>query len=128
MTQTWEGGCLCGGVRFQASGPPKWTMWCHCHSCRKHSGAPVSAFASFDDLEVAVTKGEITKFASSPGVLRGFCSRCGSTLTCENHRAPGELHFHIGAFDEPEKLAPRGGFFTEERLSWVHVAETGKPR
>jgi hypothetical protein len=22
----------------------KWVAWCHCQSCRKHSGAPVSVF------------------------------------------------------------------------------------
>jgi hypothetical protein len=39
-----EGGCLCGAVRFVATGQPKGVAWCHCESCRKHSGAPVSVF------------------------------------------------------------------------------------
>jgi hypothetical protein len=119
MNESWEGGCLCGRVRFRASGAPKWTIWCHCQSCRKHSGAPVSAFAAFDETVVEVTKGEITKFASSPGVLRGFCSTCGSTLTCQGERSPDELHFHIGAFDRPERLAPVAEVYSEERLPWV---------
>lgn len=124
MSQTWDGGCLCGGVRFRASGAPKWKLWCHCQSCRKHSGAPVAAFAAFDETEVEMTKGQITKFASSPGVLRGFCATCGSTLTCQGDRTPGELHFHVGAFDHPEDLAPTAAFYSEERLPWVHL---GKP-
>lgn len=126
MTNSAEGGCLCGAVRFRASGDPKWTLWCHCQSCRKHSGAPVSAFVSFDVGKVETTAGEITKFASSPGVLRGFCARCGSTLTCENEKMPGEAHFHLGAFDRPEDFVPTGAFFKEERLAWLHV-ETVKP-
>jgi len=32
-------------------------------------------------------KGEITKFNSSPGRWRGFCAKCGSTLTCEGERS-----------------------------------------
>lgn len=127
MSQSWDGGCLCGAVRFRASGPPRWKIWCHCQSCRKHSGAPASAFAAFDQARVEVTKGEITKFASSPGMLRGFCSTCGSTLTCQGGRAsPDELHFHIGAFDEPEKLPPTGEYFVEERLPWFRLADVGK--
>ncbi|WP_312162967.1 GFA family protein [Phenylobacterium sp.] len=119
MSEVWEGGCLCQAVRFRASGAPKWTIWCHCQSCRKHSGAPVSAFAAFDAASVEVVRGEITRFASSPGVLRGFCATCGSTLTCEGDRSLGELHIHIGAFDEPERLAPIAEVFPEERLPWV---------
>ena len=124
MDEVWDGGCLCGGVRFRASGKPKWTIWCHCQSCRRHSGAPAAAFASFAAGDVAVTEGEITKFRSSPGTIRGFCARCGSTLTCEGDRAPGELHIHIGAFDRAAELAPIAEVFAEERLPWVatHLA------
>jgi hypothetical protein len=41
--------------------------WCHCQSCRKHSGAPVSVFAAFKRAAYVVTRGEIIKFNSSPG-------------------------------------------------------------
>ena len=119
MTEIWEGRCLCGAVKFRASGRPKWTIWCHCQSCRRHCGAPAAAFASFSVDNVAMIQGEITKFQSSPGTRRGFCSRCGSTLTCESTMAPGETHFHIGAFDRAADLAPTSDYFAEERLPWV---------
>ena len=121
MNDTWEGRCLCGTVRFRALGRPKWTIWCHCQSCRKHSGAPASAFASFDVANVEMIEGAITKFQSSPGTIRGFCARCGSTLTCEGERSPGELHFHVGAFDKAAELAPIAEVFPEERLPWVNL-------
>ena len=69
-----------------------------------------------------VTKGEITKFSSSPGRLRGFCARCGSTLTCEGESSP-EMHFHIGAFDEAARFEPTRHIFPEERLPWLHLSE-----
>ena len=118
-----EGGCLCGAVRFVATGQPKGVYWCHCQSCRRHSGAPVSVFVAFDHSAYRVTKGEITKFDSTPGrTRRGFCSRCGSTLTCESLRLATEAHFHIGAFDQPERLAPSSRHvFAEERLPWLHL-------
>ena len=106
MSDTFKGGCLCGSVRFQATGTPRGVFWCHCQSCRRHSGAPVSVFVGFELQAYAVTKGEITKFKSSPGVQRGFCARCGSTLTCENERFPTEAHYHVGAFDRAAELKP----------------------
>jgi hypothetical protein len=64
-----------------------------------------------------VTEGEITKFNSSPGRLRGFCVRCGSTMTCEGEGLP-EIQFHIGTFtyEDASRLRPTKQFFPEERL------------
>jgi hypothetical protein len=121
MDEQFEGGCLCGAVRFTATGPPKWVAWCHCQSCRKHSGDPVSVFAAYERTAYVVTKGEITKFNSSPRTQRGFCAKCGSTLTCESERLPTETHFHVGAFDRPGRLQPARHIFPEERLPWLHL-------
>jgi hypothetical protein len=99
MADQFEGGCLRGAVRFVASGQPESVAWCHCQSCRRHCGAPVSVFVAFRHECYVVTKGEITRFSSSPGRLRGLCAGCGSTLTCEGERPPLETHFHVGAFD-----------------------------
>lgn len=122
MQDTYEGRCLCGDVRFRAEGPPKWVLWCHCDSCRRHSGAPASVFVSFTDKAVSVTAGAIAKYASSPGVERGFCPRCGSTLTCSNARLQDETHFHVGAFERAAELEPKGAFYEDERLPWFRVA------
>jgi len=119
MTETWEGGCLCGDVRYRARGAPKWVAWCHCESCRRHSGAAAAAFAAFDEPDLETTRGAITRFASSPGMQRGFCARCGSTLTCQGGQRPGEVHLHVGSLDHPERLPPpTAQFFPEERLPW----------
>ncbi len=128
-TEQFEGGCLCGAVRFIAAGKPKGVYWCHCQSCRRHSGAPVSVFVAFDSETYSVTKGEITKFDSTPGrTRRGFCARCGSTLTCESLAGPTgpgptETHFHVGAFDQAARLQPRRQYFQEERLPWFQIED-----
>ena len=70
-----------------------------------------------------VTEGEITKFNSSPGMRRGFCAKCGSTLTCESDRLPAETHFHVGAFDEAARPQRTRHIFPEERLPWLHVGD-----
>ena len=118
-----EGGCLCGAVRFRLLGPPFEIDYCHCHSCRKHSGAPVSAFADCKRHLVEFTKGTPKLFESSPGVRRGFCAECGSTLTYESDALPDEIHIHIGALDRPEDFPPHGrATFSAERLPWFRIA------
>jgi hypothetical protein len=119
-----SGGCLCGAVRFETRGAAKWTGYCHCHSCRKQTGAPVSAYAGFERDRVRFTKGTMAMYASSAGVKRGFCATCGSTLTYEGERWPSEVHFHVGAFDLPQDFAPTGHASAEERVVWLHISET----
>ena len=66
----------------------------------------MSAFADCKGGVVEFTKGALTLYKSSPGVRRGFCARCGSTLTYETDALPGEVHVHIGALDRPEDFPP----------------------
>jgi hypothetical protein len=122
MRETIEGGCLCGAVHFVATGAPKYVFWCHCQSCRRHTGAPVSAYVVFEHSAYTVTKGEITKFDSSPHTTRGFCRTCGSTLMCEGKSRPTEAHFHVGSFDHAEQFSPTKHVFREEQLPWLHLA------
>jgi hypothetical protein len=110
MSEQIEGGCLCDAVRFVATGQPKSVAGCHCQSCRKHSGAPVSVFVAFDRTAYTVTKGEITKFNSSPGRWRGFCAKCGSTLTYEGEPLPTETHFYFGVLIRPRAFNRRGTY------------------
>ena len=116
-----NGGCMCGAVKFQVHGTPKWVGYCHCGSCRKHTGAPISAYAGYERDHVRYLTPMPRYFASSPGVKRGYCGECGATLSYEGERWPTEIHFHVGAFERPEDFPPTGHAFKEERLPWLHV-------
>ena len=98
--------------------------WCHCQSCRKHSGAPVSVFVAFRRDAFAVTKGEITKFNSSPGRWRGFCAAVGPRLTCE-----GEPQLARGAFsyrlDRPGRAVCADQAYFPGRTPAVAALERG---
>ena len=117
------GGCLCGAVRYRARGEPKWVAYCHCESCRRATGAPVTAYAGFERENVEWQAGEPASFASSEGVRRGFCARCGTPLTYEGARWPTEVHLHLGTLDHPELVRPTGQAFAEERLPWLHLTD-----
>lgn len=116
-----EGGCLCGSVRYRVAGEPLWAAFCHCASCRRATGAPVSAYAGFQTDQLSWTRGR-PKFAStSHGVRRGFCADCGSHLTYEGARWPGEIHVHLGTLDQPERIEPTGHAFASERPPWLKL-------
>ena len=118
-----DGGCLCGAVRYRASGAPAWVTHCHCESCRRATGGAVTTWAGFAAKDFAVVRGTITRFASSPGVLRGFCGACGSPLSFEGGLFPDEVFLTIGSLDEPNALPPTSHAFSAERIAWLHVDE-----
>ena len=118
-----EGGCHCGEVRYRGVGKPIWVAFCHCESCRRSVGAPVTAYAGFAKEAFALTRGELVRYVSSPGVERGFCGRCGSSLTFYSERWADELHIHLATLDDPEALRPTRQAFAEEHLSWVKLTQ-----
>ena len=53
-----EGGCLCGGVRFEVVPPFIRANHCHCSRCRKHSGTAVCTLARVLRQQFNLTRGE----------------------------------------------------------------------
>ena len=52
------GGCLCGAIRYKATGTPGLTAICHCHMCQRATGGPFMALLFMPSDTVKVTKGE----------------------------------------------------------------------
>ncbi|MEI2806100.1 GFA family protein [Albidovulum sp.] len=74
------GGCLCGGVRFQADPPLREIVACHCGQCRRWSGHVWAATSVPLDRFRLTAEATLRWFASSAAARRGFCTRCGSSL------------------------------------------------
>lgn len=121
MTDVQTGRCLCGKVRFEAHGRRLWVAHCHCNSCRRSTGAPVTTFVGFATDQVRYTRGERKFHESSPGVLRGFCAECGTPMTYESDRSPGEVHLYISTLDEPGAYPAQLHVFYAERIPWVEL-------
>ena len=56
---------------------------------------------------VRMTGDPLRYFASSPGVRRGYCMACGSSLSYQSEPWPNDIHLMLDAFDEPEGLCPQ---------------------
>ncbi|MCB1480372.1 MAG: GFA family protein [Rhodobiaceae bacterium] len=113
------GGCMCGEVRYQGIGAPLHIGYCHCRSCRHHGGAAVAGMLVFKPENVRFTNGQISTYESSSGIRRGFCRRCGTSLTWEGH---GLISIHIGTLDDPDSFPPTLHWRYEERASWFEDA------
>src|SRR4051812_25752328 len=99
------GHCLCRAMEFAYDGEPKWTLNCHCESCRRATSSPMATWISVPLSSFRFTGGRPNYYASSQGVRRGFCAKCGSPLTYENERIPGEIHILAVALSDAGKVA-----------------------
>ena len=97
-----NGHCRCGAVRFRVAAAPTLTEFCHCESCRRSAGAPLMAWAGIRRDAFAITEGEPVGHESTPGVVRTFCGRCGTSLTLADQRFAEEVYVAIAAFDDPD--------------------------
>lgn len=104
------GGCLCGAVRFEASGAPFRVGLCHCLDCRKHHGALFHASAVFPEAAVSTT-GETRSFQG-----RHFCPRCGSSVFS---KSGDEIEIHLGALDVIDRFRPTYELWTIRREAWL---------
>ena len=116
------GHCLCGQVRFEARGEPRWVSYCHCASCRRHAGSPITCFVNFQRDQVSF-EAEPATYASSPGVTRSHCARCGTPIAYETTRRPGEIDLYLNAFDDPAAFQPQGHAFFEEHIPWFDTRD-----
>ena len=78
------GGCLCGAIRYEATGEPIFSTHCHCRDCQRASGSAYVATARLPAAGFRITKGSPKRFVgkadSGNEVTRVFCGDCGSPL------------------------------------------------
>ena len=124
-----NGGCLCGDVRYSATGEPKVTSTCHCTHCQKQSG---SAFVEV----VAVPNETFTlhgtthsfTYAGDSGRKKtgNFCPRCSSMLTIEAEGFPGMTLIMGGTLDYTSWLKPTIQLFCDSAQPWVAISRDTK--
>jgi hypothetical protein len=119
----YAGGCLCGAVRYEARGPARYPCFCHCHSCRRAVGAPLVPWATFARAQLRITRGALTEYRSSPGVVRGFCSGCGTSLTFLNETRAAEIDITLASLDQPAAIAPAAHVWVQDKLPWLVIGD-----
>ena len=130
--QTVGGRCLCGAVQIEVTGPSLWRAICYCESCCRAVGAPAVAWVCFGKSQLSVVSGALARYESSPGVLRGFCQNCGTSLTYERqpregvsglNARPDEIFVTTLALDDPTAYPPEEHIRYGERVEWFQVAD-----
>ena len=116
------GGCMCGAIRYEATGPLMFVVLCHCRMCQQWTGSAMLGSATFPKGSVNFVKGTPKIHQSSAVCDRGFCGECGSSLFTQY--AAGSVFdsvkfVSIGTLDDPERAHPNVHYGAEAELSWM---------
>ena len=121
---SYAGGCLCGAVRYAASGEPIVSGLCYCRDCRRASGSAFIPFMLFDAAAIHFS-GETVQFRSPAlrggEATRNSCPKCGGLVFGGVVGVDEDHTIYAGTLDEPSRFAPVVAIFTRDRPEWVTV-------
>jgi hypothetical protein len=122
------GGCLCGAIRYEATGTPNYSGVCYCADCRKSSGSAFVGFMGFACENLKLSGSSTTRSyygKSSTGSERAFtfCAECGSHLFGGVYGKDSQHTVYVGSLD-PEfvgSFEPKIAIFTAHRPEWAKL-------
>src|SRR2546423_9427614 len=104
------GGCLCGAIRYECTGPLGPAGYCHCADCRKCTGSAFNLTVRVEASQFRLTQGRVQGFTrigeSGNALTRFFCPDCGSPLYGSAPRHPDWVWVTAGSFDDPAVVRP----------------------
>lgn len=117
------GGCLCGAVRYVCNALPFDADHCHCRMCQRMTGAVVASWMDFKRQQVELTSGKIEEFASSEFARRGFCAKCGSSLSYRDTRYEDYFTLSIASLDNPDLVKVNYHIHTDSKVAWFNIED-----
>lgn len=121
----YEGGCLCGAVRFEITGPIRNIVYCHCSRCRKAQGSAFATNGIAAANAFVITRGEdaLTVYESMPGKTKHFCRICGSPIASKNAADPDNVRVRIGTIESPVAERPMAHIFATSKADWEEICD-----
>ncbi len=119
------GGCLCGAVRYEATGTPLTTRVCWCCLCQKLGAGSGTVNVGFLSENIHIT-GILTEYASTADsgtrLIRGFCPICGTPMTSQAETRKHQMFVRAGTLDDPELAKPEVTIWTAQAPSWACIS------
>ncbi|MBU9525333.1 GFA family protein [Burkholderia multivorans] len=122
-SDTLDGGCACGAIRYRIAGVPTDAGFCHCRLCQRTTGAAVVASASVPIGVFTYLQGEPVVYASSAWGERRFCGRCGAQLEYRRRDAPQTVEINTATLDDPSRLQPRWHVWYADRFPGIEIGD-----
>ncbi|GAA4903457.1 GFA family protein [Ferrimonas pelagia] len=124
-----NGSCLCGAIRFEVTAALGSADVCHCQQCRKWTGHFLPSVEVARGSLVIDGADQLSWYASSDKVRRGFCGQCGSSLFFDplDQSKHDWVAIALGAFDTPLTQCVARHIFVSEKGDYYEI-DDGLPQ
>jgi hypothetical protein len=131
MSESFDGQCACGFVRYRMTSRPMFVHCCHCTWCQRETGASFALNAMIESERVEILAGDPqivdTPSASGKGQRISRCPKCQVAVWSTYSGAGDAVRFvRVGTLREAGKLPPDIHIFTSTKQPWV-VLPPGTP-
>jgi hypothetical protein len=118
-----NGICFCGTVIAELPGDPLWICYDHDADCRRATGSALVVWVGYRPEQFCVVQGNPRSFSKTRGVVRTFCSDCGTSISYLDEGIPNELYIALGFLEHPECFRPEAHAYWREKLPWIEFAD-----
>jgi hypothetical protein len=130
MTQTLEGGCACGAVRYRLASAPMFVNCCHCTWCQRETGSAFVINAIIETSRVELVRGETMAVSTAsesgtPQIIHR-CQACHVALWSHYGGRTKAAFVRAGTLDKPNPIEPDAHIYARSKLRWVSL-EGGAP-
>jgi hypothetical protein len=118
-------------VRYEITAPFRRANFCHCSRCRKHSGGAALAQGRVPREGFTLLEGEELLRVYSPhppGMMKVFCSVCGSSLFGGTWPDGPEVSVRLGTLDDDPGIRPQYHSYADDAPAWLPVPDDGLTR
>jgi hypothetical protein len=123
----YEGGCLCGAVRYSLKARPKAVNACHCMDCKKLSGATNLLQIIADRADFAHQGGPVERYRkradSGNEIEMVRCAKCGVRLWHEPLASPALVFIAVGTLDDSSWAIPASHIWTKHASPGIVLHE-----
>ena len=126
VQKRYTGRCLCGALRYEATGEPRYCGICYCADCRKASGSGFIHFMGFAAEAVRISgavRQTRAKAARGGTSIRNFCAGCSSLVFGGDIGKSEEYTIYAGSLDDPSTFKPAVAIFAGKRPPWTPIPD-----
>ena len=122
-----KGGCFCGAVTYEATGPSQRMLDCFCTDCQHALGGGPAHLFGIDERSFRLTSGSLRTFTYSGGsghpVDRLFCGDCGAPVAARPTKVANLLLLIASTLNDPSAFQPQAAIWTGSAQTWHQIPD-----
>ena len=123
--EIFEGGCICGEVKYKITEKPLFTQACHCKDCKILTGSSFIVNTSILDnslhVEGVLTQSIKLEAGSGASYRIYFCNKCATDVYADYESVIGRLTVRTKTLNKSKDFPPQAHIFVKDKDPWLNL-------